>query len=109
MPPEEMAPKGRLTSDASDHQPRPFCGPTCQCLAEFFREEFQKHHRCLEAQREYYTDVAIAQAEDALARVMGQMEQLSQRADAGEVVGQLLRQFDLITKLSAWTEPKQLH
>lgn len=104
-----MALKSRLTTvDVSGH-PRPFCGPACQCLAEFFLEEFQKHHRCLEQQREYYTDVAIAQAEDALARIMGQMEQLSQREDACEVVGQLLRQFDLITKLSAWTEPKTLH
>ena len=52
---------------------------------------------------------AIAQAEDALARIMGQLEQLCQRDDACEVMGQLLRKFDVVTKLSAWTEPRTLH
>ena len=56
-----------------------------------------------------YSEVAIAQAESALARILQEMEQLCQREDACELVGQLLRQFDVVTKLSAWTEPRQLH
>ena len=56
-----------------------------------------------------YSEGAIAQAEDALTRIMGQLEQLSQREDACEVVGQLLRKFDVVTRLSAWTEPRTLH
>ena len=78
-------------------------------MVEFFREEFRKHHQCLERQREYYSEVAITQAEEALARILQQMEELCQREDACELVGQLLRQFDVVTKLSAWTEPRQLH
>jgi len=104
-----MSLKSRLTSvDVSGLQ-RPLCGSTCQCLSDFFREEFLKHHQCLERQREYYSDVAIAQAEEALARIMAQLEQLCQRDDACQMVGELLRKFDLVTKLSAWTEPSQLH
>ena len=104
-----MALKSRLTSVDAPRQPRPLFGPSCQCLAEFFREEFRKHHQCLERQREYYSEVAIAQAETRSRAFSRQIEQLCQREDACEVVGQLLRQFDVVTKLSAWTEPRQLH
>jgi len=104
-----MGSKSRFPSVHSSGLPRPMCGPTCQCLSDFFREEFLKHHQCLERQREYYSDGAITQAEEALARIMEQLEQLCQRDDACQMMGELLRKFDLVTKLSAWTEPNQLH
>jgi len=104
-----MSTKSRLETDVVASYPRPFCGPACHCLAEFFREEFLKHHQCLEDQREYFSDVAIAQAEDALTRIMGQIDQLCQRDDACSVMEQLLRQLDVVTKLSAWTSPEHLH
>lgn len=81
----------------------------CQCLADFFRQELSKHHACLERQREYYSDVAIRQAEDALARLMAQIEVLCEREDACQMIGELLKKFDSVTKLSAWTDPGQLH
>jgi hypothetical protein len=89
--------------------PWPLTGPPCRCLAAFFREEFARHRRCLEQQREDFSDCAIEQVEDVLARVMEQIDQLCQRDDAGEVVGQLLRQLDVVTNLSATTELRQLH
>jgi hypothetical protein len=104
-----MASKSRLTSFDVTSRPKPMSGPSCQCLAEFFRQEFRKHHQCLERQREYYSDVAITQAEDALARIMARIEQLSQRDDACELIEQLLRRFDVVTKLSAWTDSEPLH
>jgi hypothetical protein len=103
-----MASSTRLSSvDLS--QFRPLAGTSCHCLAEFFRQEFQKHQQCLERQREYYSDAAIAQAEEALLRVMAQVEHLCLRDDACELIGQLLRQLDVVTKLSAWTDPEKLH
>jgi hypothetical protein len=104
-----MASKSRLTVVDGSGQPAPLFGPTCHCRAEFFREEFRKHHQCLERQREYYSEGAIARAEDALARIMARLEQLCQREDACELVGELLRKFDVVTKLSAWTDPEKLH
>jgi len=104
-----MALKNRVISaDVSGH-PDPLFGSQCQCLADFFREEFLKHHACLERQREYYSEVAIAQAEEALTRIMGQLEQLCEREDACHMVGELLKKFDLVTRLSAWTDPEHLH
>jgi hypothetical protein len=104
-----MALKSRMTTVDVPGRPRSFSPSDCRCLADFYREEFRKHHECLELQREYYSEVAIAQAEDALARILQQIEQLCQRQDAQQIVGELLRQFDLVTKLSAWTDPKQLN
>ena len=104
-----MSSKDRLISVDGVFKPRPLCGSTCKCLEEFFREEFVKHHQCLEQQREYYSDYAIAEAENALTRAMEQIEGLCQREDACEVISRLLRQIDAVTKLSAWTEPETLH
>jgi hypothetical protein len=103
-----MTLKSRLHVDVPGHA-RPFFGPSCHCKAEFFREELLKHHQCLERQREYYSEDAIAQAEDALARLMSQVDTVCQREDACQMMGELLRKIDLVTKLSLWTEPSKLH
>jgi hypothetical protein len=104
-----MTVKSRLTNVDVPPVAGPFCGPSCRCLAEFFREELLKHHQCLERQREYYSEDAISQAEDALARLMSQLDSLCQRDDACQMIGEMLRKFDLVTKLSAWTEASKLH
>jgi hypothetical protein len=104
-----MTLKDRVSTFGLIGSPRPFTGPGCQCLIDFFKEEFQKHHRCLEEHREYYSELAIKQAEEALGKVLQQMDTLSRREDACEVVGQLLRKFDSVTKLSALSEPRRFH
>ncbi len=104
-----MAAKNRVVSVEVLSIQWPLAGVECQCLAAFFREEFIKHHQCLEAQREYFSDIAIRQAEDALNRILNEIDQLCQRDDACALIEQLLRQIDAVTNLSAWTEPKHLH
>jgi hypothetical protein len=104
-----MSLKTDLTTPRVRKSAASLCGPSCQGLADFYREEFLKHHACLERQREYYSDVAISQAEEALARIMAQLEELCERDDACQMVGELLRKFDLVTKLSMWTDAGQLH
>jgi len=84
-------------------------GSPCECLADFFRQEILKHHQCLQHQREYFSEVAINQVEESLMRILEQVECLCQREDASQVIGELLRKFDAVTKLSAWTEPQQLN
>jgi hypothetical protein len=78
-------------------------------IAEFYREEFAKHHRCLQRQRPYYSESAITDVETALANVMSQLEQLSTKANAPQVVSSLLKKFDVVTGLSAWSDPKHLN
>jgi hypothetical protein len=78
-------------------------------VAEFYREEFIKHHRCLQRQRPYYSESAITDVEAALASIMGRIDQLSTQANAPQVVSSLLKKFDVVTGLSAWSDPKHLH
>ena len=86
---------------------RPISAP--QPIAEFYREEFLKHHRCLQQQRPYYSETAITDVETALTNIISDLEQLSQQEDAPQLVASLLRQFDVVTGLSAWSDPKHSH
>ena len=79
-------------------------GPT-----DFYREEFIRHRECLAAQREYFSEQAITDADRALARVLGQLEQLCAKDDADQVIRGLLRKFNAVTGLSGWSDQSQLH
>ena len=78
-------------------------------IAEFYREEFLKHQRCLQRQRAYYSESAITDVEAALSKIISKLEQLSTQANAPQVVSSLLRKIDVVTGLSAWSDPKQSH
>lgn len=77
--------------------------------SDFYREEFIKHRKCLAEQREYFSERAISDADQALARVLAQLEQLCAKDDAAQVIGRLLRTFNAVTGLSGWSDLKKLH
>jgi hypothetical protein len=76
---------------------------------DFYRAEFTRHRQCLAAQREYFSERAITDADAALARVINQLEQLCAKDDAEQVIAGLLRKFNAVTGLSGWSDPTQLH
>ena len=86
---------------------RPISAPSP--IAEFYREEFVKHRRCLQQQRPYYSETAITDVEAALTKIISELEQLSSQEDAPEQVASLLKKFDIVTGLSAWSDPKRTH
>jgi hypothetical protein len=75
----------------------------------FYREELIKHQRCLRRQREYYSERAYASAEQALATLLSRLDQLCRSRDADQLMGHLLRQFDVVTNLSAWPDSKKVN
>ena len=77
--------------------------------ADFYREEFIRHRQCLARQREYFSERAISDADKALAKVLAKLEQLCAKDDAEQVIGRLLRTFNAVTGLSAWSDPQKLH
>ena len=77
--------------------------------ADFYRQEFIKHRECLARQREYFSEGAITNADQALARVLNQLETLCACDNADQVIAGLLRSFNAVTNLSAWSDPKQRH
>jgi len=83
--------------------------PAQHSIAEFYREEFIKHRRCLQEQRDYYSEGAITDVEAALTRIMSQLEQLCTKDNANQVVSSLLKKIDVVTGLSAWSDPRQSH
>jgi hypothetical protein len=99
----------RFLTDSRPHGDPVFHSLTSKSLTNFYREEFVKCQRCLEQQREYYSEDAISDVERALTRVMSQLEHLCTKGEADQVVSKLLRQFDLVTGLSSWTDPKQVN
>ena len=78
-------------------------------MADFYREEFLRHRRCLERQREYYSERAITEADAAIARILTRIETLCAKDDADQLMSGLLRKFDSVTGLSAWSDPAKLH
>jgi hypothetical protein len=89
--------------------PRPSSAQRPTVLIEFYREELIKHQRCLRQQREYYSERAITSAEQAIVRLLRQLDQLCRQRDADQIFGRLLRQFDVVTGLSAWSDPKKVN
>lgn len=78
-------------------------------VIQFYREEFVKHQRCLQQQRPYYSESAITDVETALTRIMAQLETLCTQDNADQLVSTLLKKFDVVTGLSAWSDPRQTH
>jgi len=78
-------------------------------IIEFYREEFIKHHRCLQEQRPYYSESAITDVEMALKKILSELEHLSSQDNAPQLVSNLLKKFDVVTGLSAWSDPKHSH
>ena len=102
------AARNRLSRFLTDSRPQMGDG-AYHPLFDFYREEFAKCQRCLEQQREFYSDRVISDMERALTRAMSQIERLCSKADADQVVSHLLRQFDIVAGLSAWSDPKHVH
>jgi hypothetical protein len=85
-----------------DSDRRAVC-PSLDALTAFYREEFLKHRRCLEYQREYYSERAINDVEAALSRIIAQLEKLCATEGCDRLVSTLLRKFNAVTNLSAFT------
>jgi hypothetical protein len=92
----EISPAGVLSTPVTTH-------------TDFYRAEFTRHRQCLAAQREYFSERAITDADAALARVINQLEQLCAKDDADQLIAGLLRKFNAVTGLSGWSDPSQFH
>src|SRR3954463_5766293 len=102
------ASRNRLSRFLADSRPQSDF-PVFRSVSNFYLEEFAKCKQCLEQQREFYSEDAITDVERALTKVMSQLDHLCTKADADQVVSRLLRQFDVVTGLSAWSDPRHTH
>jgi hypothetical protein len=87
----------------------PIWEPECPPKSTFYREEFVKCQQCLDEQREHYSARAVHDVEEALGKVLEQLDHLCAAGNADQVVSRLLRQFDLVTGASGRTDRRQVH
>ena len=87
----------------------PIWEPDSPSQTTFYREEFAKCQQCLDEQREHYSERAVSDVEEALGKVLEQLDHLCAAGNADQVVSRLLRQFDLVTGASGLTDPRQVH
>ena len=78
-------------------------------LTDFYRQEFLKHRQCLAAQKEYFSEGAISTADEALGKVLGELDRLCAQDDADQLMSGLLKKFNAVTGLSGWLDPTQRH
>ena len=83
--------------------------PRASARTSFYREELLKHWQCLERQREYYSEKAIADVESALTRLIADVDRLCARKNGDQLVSRLLHKIDGVTRLSAWSDSKKHH
>lgn len=82
---------------------------TSASLLEFYREELLRHQACLDSQREYFSELAILEVEEAIARIIRQLDGLVPTQDCRALLESLLCKLDQVTGLSGWTDPSRLH
>ena len=51
----------------------------------------------------------ITDADGAIERILTALEHLCAKDDAPQVMSTLLRKVDIVTNLSAWSDPKNYH
>lgn len=91
-------------------RPHPASAPAPpDAIANFYREEFLKHLAFLRLQRGCFSEVACAKAEQALDRILADLDALCARQNACEVMSRLLASFDCVTGVSSLSERKDLH
>ena len=75
----------------------------------FYRAELDKHSKCLELQREYYSERAIADLQRAIGRLMSQVDKYCAHERGDRLVSRLLRAIDGVTRLSVRSERRKTH
>lgn len=78
-------------------------------LAEFYREELERCHQCLQSQRHCYSTCTFRQVEVALDRVMDELELLCRQGKADRVVSGILQHFSMVTARQSWADGRFLH
>jgi hypothetical protein len=99
--------RNRLSRFLTDSRPK--CDPVFHSRSDFYKEEFLKCQRCLEQQREHFSDRAITDAEQALLKVINQLDHLATSSDADQVISRLLSQFNIVTGPQGWTDPRHVN
>jgi len=71
--------------------------------ASFYREELEKHWRCLDQQRESFSESAFTEFEMAYERLLFRIDRCTPKIDERDL-SEMLRSIDGVTRLSIESE-----
>ncbi len=69
-------------------------------IAHFYREEFLKHKQRLESQKDFYSEKTFQELDEALNKIISEMDNISRLEQFSELASHLLAKIDYITHLS---------
>lgn len=105
-----MAPTNLTSPLASDpYGSGALIGQPLSTRVSFYRQELFRHWRCLEQQREHYSEKTIRDVEAAILKLMRHVERLCAEDGGEEVVHRLLKTINGITRLSTSSDGAPLH
>jgi len=70
-------------------------------ISAFYREEFVRHRSRLETQRSFFSEDTISEIEDALDKIIEEIDRISQVENFNELASHLLHRIDAVTTLSS--------
>ena len=76
-------------------------------IADFYRVEFQKHRARLSERRRLYGESTYKQVDDALGRLLAEIDLVVGLENFEDLAGQLLAKIDSITHLSSRRTPSR--
>jgi hypothetical protein len=80
-----------------------------KAIADFYREEFERHTRILKYRRSAATDQNLGEVERALNRLLSHLDNLCHLDNFETLASQLLTKVDHITKLSIRKANRTVH
>jgi hypothetical protein len=70
-------------------------------IADFYKEEFQRHKSRLEFQRPFFAEKTYDEIESVLNKIIDEMEKICEVENFEELASHLLHRIDVVTNLSS--------
>jgi len=70
-------------------------------IADFYKEEFQRHKSRLEFQRAFFAEKTYDEIESVLNKIINEMEKICEVENFEELASHLLHRIDVVTNLSS--------
>ena len=70
-------------------------------IADFYKEEFQRHKCRLEIQRPFFAEKTYDEIESVLNKIIDEMERICEVENFEELASNLLHRIDVVTNLSS--------
>jgi len=75
-----------------------------QAIIDFYRDEFKKHYKQLIKHKSSYSNKTYIEINQALSRLIANIEQIYQLENFEQLASELLKKIDIVTQLSSTSD-----